>query len=72
MYLEEYTGREVCWHIGEKFPQLDVVGIQADGDELQLILRLLPTVNSGKLVQAFNGSEAEVIYSTLRDFYESV
>lgn len=58
------------WHVGEALPRVEdnVTEVQADGDELEWIVKNLPhvVVDASRLVQAFKYGKAQHIYNQMK------
>jgi len=56
------------WHVGEEFPERkpeDIDGIQADGDELEVIRTVLPELAIRERVEYWDQPFASLIYKKL-------
>lgn len=71
LFIVTNLGDELAWHVGEPAREVNpsqVSEVQADGDELELILSVftnLPHTNAR--IQSWFGDSAKQIVSTLQD-----
>jgi hypothetical protein len=75
LYLVK-SNSEQSWHVGQKLPYIgvlsDLTEVQADGDELEAIQALLPTLTPDKetaRVANYYGHCAGLVYRKLAEKY---